>query len=261
MRSTYAGRLSGVSENTLIRYIRGYKDDLHPKEKALEMLGKMLKWREERGVEALVRETLPKADAFHRIWPSGLHGHGKDGHPVLINRIGQVDGSRLMKEFSMEEVIKFHVQEMEGLDAAKDEATRRLGVRLYKHIAVVDLKGLSMGHLRDRFMQPMKQFVDIDQDYYPETLHVMVVVNANMLVKAAWKIVSRWLDPITKERIRFGNDALTEFMDAGNLPKLYGGHCKCAGGKCLEVPFVEGDKTATVAIAKDAHSDAVNTLE
>ena len=249
MKSTYTTRLATIPENTLVRYVRGYKDDPHPKEKALEMLGKMLTWRETEKVDALATETLPKADVFKRIWPSGLHGHGKDGHPILINRVGAVDGSKLTKEFSMDDVTKFHIQEMEALDRYKEAASKAQGRRVYKHIAVLDLKGLGMSHLSSKFTDPMKKFIHIDQDNYPETLFVMIVVNAGMLLKTAWKIVSKFIDPITKERIKFGNDALTEYIDAGNIPKIYGGACKCAGGKCLEVPFEEGDKTAKVEIA------------
>ena len=251
MKAQFSGRLEHVGENTLIRYIRGYKDDAHPRDKAMDMLGKMLTWRETERVDALVKETLPKGDVFKKIWPSGLHGHGKDGHPILINRVGQVDGSKLTKEFSMDDVTKFHIQEMESLDKYKDEASKTTGRRIYKHIAILDLKGLGMSHLGSKFTEPMKKFIQIDQDNYPETLHVMIVVNAGMLMKAAWKIAGSFIDPLTKERIKFGNAHLAEYIDAANMPAIYGGACKCAGGKCCEVQFVEGDKGAVATVVAD----------
>ena len=248
MKSTYGTRLNSISENTLIRYIRGYKDDAAPSDKALEMLGKMLTWRETNHIEQVSKEKLPKSEIFKSIWPSGLHGVGKDGHPILINRVGQVDGAKLTKEFTMDEVTKFHIQEMESLDAHKESESKSRGRRVYKHIVILDLKGLGMGHLKERFTTPMKQFISIDQDNYPETLHVMIVVNAGMLMKAAWKIAGAFIDPITKENIKFGSEHLPTYIDAANLPKIYGGHCGCAGGKCLEVPFVSGDASAKIEI-------------
>jgi len=249
MRAKYGDRLKHISENTLIRYIRGYKDDVDPKGKALEMLGKMLEWREANNIDQLVTQTLPKGDVFKHIWPSGIHGHGKEGHPILVNRVGAVDGSKLTKEFTMEQVTQFHIQEMESLNAAKESASAAKGERVYKHIAILDLKGLSMSHLSEKFRGPMKQFVNIDQDFYPETLHVMIIVNAGILMKAAWKIAGHWIDPITKERIKFGNHYLTDYIDAANIPAIYHGLCGCTGGKCLETPFIPGkDANAVVQV-------------
>lgn len=249
MKTTYADRLANVPENTLIRYIRGYKDDVAPREKAMDMLGKMLTWRETMKVDEIAKSTLPKADVMKQIWPSGLHGCGKEGHPILVNRVGQVDGNKLTAEFTMEDVTKFHIHEMEALDAHKESESKQRGKRVYKHIAILDLKGLGMGHLKERFTEPMKKFISIDQDNYPETLFVMIVVNAGMIMKAAWKIVSVFIDPITKENIKFGNEHLATYIDAANIPKIYGGACACAGGKCLEVPFQSGDAAAKVEIA------------
>ena len=232
MKTTYAGRLNHVSENTLIRYIRGYKDNANPKAMAIEMLGKMLTWRETEHIDTLNTTQLPKAEVFKKIWPSGVYGHGKEGHPILINRIGAVDASKLSKEFTMDEALKFHIQEMESLDKVRDAATAKYGRRIYKHIAILDLKGLSMSHLGSKFTEPMKKFISVDQDFYPETLHVMIVVNAGMLVKAAWKIAQGLLDPLTKERIKFGNSSLAEYIDAANIPKIYGGQ--------LDTPFTVG---------------------
>ena len=241
MKEKNAGRLTNISDLTLIRYIRGYKDDAQPKEKSLAMLDKMLTWRETEHIDALVATQLPKADAFKRIWPSGVYGHGKEGHPILINRVGAVDASKLSKEFSMDEALKFHIQEMESLDRYKDAASKQHSRRIYKHIAIVDLKGLGMSHLGSKFTEPMKKFVSVDQDFYPETLHVMIVVNAGLIVKAAWKIAGAMLDPLTKERIKFGNSHLAEYIDASNIPKIYGGQ--------LDTPFTVAASEANEAEA------------
>ena len=239
MKTQFAARLANVSDLTLIRYIRGYKDDPHPREKALDMLNKMLTWRETEHIDKLVATQLPKGDVFKSIWPSGVYGHGKEGHPILINRIGAVDASRLSKEFSMDDALKFHIQEMESLDRYKDAASKQYNRRIYKHIAILDLKGLGMSHLGSKFTDPMKKFVAVDQDFYPETLHVMIVVNAGFIVKAAWKIASGMLDPLTKERIKFGNQHLKEYIDESNIPKIYGGQ--------MDTPFTVAHDEAGLA--------------
>jgi len=255
MKDQYGVRLNNIPENTCVRYIRGYKDDPLPREKAIAMLGKMLTWREETKVDEIIKETLPKGAQFKSIWPSGLHGVGREGNPILVNRVGQVDSNRLYKEFNMDEVLKFHIQEMEALDSLKESQCKARNVRLYQHIAILDLKGLGLSHLKERFTDPLKKFINIDQDFYPESLYVMIIVNAGLIMKAAWKIASVFIDPLTKEKIKFGAEHLATYIDPANLPKIYGGACGCAGGKCVENPFIAGaDANAAVTIAAEGVS-------
>lgn len=68
----------------------------------------------------------------------------------------------------------------------------------------MDLEGFSLKHLGGKFTDPIKQLIDIDQTKYPETLHMMLIVNAPFIFKAGWTIVSPFLDPITKTRIKVG---------------------------------------------------------
>jgi hypothetical protein len=236
---------NNLSENTLLRFVRGYKDDEKPREKAIEMLTNMITWRETEKVNEWGNPDvlLPNTDKFRKLWPSGFHGYDRLGHPIYVERLGSVDSSKLTKEFTMADAIKFHVQLMETVTKMKDDMSKQRGDRVYKQLVILDLKGLGMSHLSSKFRAPMSQFIHIDQDFYPETLFVMVIINAGFLVKAAWAIVSPLLDPITKQNIRFGAGNLLEFVDAEQIPRIFGGTCGCEGGKCLEVPFKLGDKS------------------
>lgn len=120
----------------------------------------------------------------------------------------------------------------------------------YKHIVVLDLKGIGMSHLGKSFKDPLKTFIHIDQDYYPESLYVMVICNAGWMVKAVWALASPFIDPITKENIKWGNDKLADYIEADQIPQFLGGKCKCPDGKCLMVPFVAGDKEAAATEQK-----------
>jgi hypothetical protein len=74
MAALFSGRLEATSESTLLRFIRGYKDDAKPEEKAIEMLGKMLNWRDEVKINEIINTQYPKEQLFKSIWTSGLHG-------------------------------------------------------------------------------------------------------------------------------------------------------------------------------------------
>ena len=132
------------------------------------------------------------------------------------------------------------IQMMERVNRLKEEAYAATGVLKYKNIVILDLAGMGMSHMGSKFTAPMKSFIQIDQDFYPESLYQMVVTNAGWIVKSLWAIASPFIDPLTKERIKFGEKHLAEIIDVEQIPKFLGGKCKCKDGKCLQEPFVPG---------------------
>lgn len=63
-------------------------------------------------MDEIVAAVLPREDEFKKIWPSGMHGFGKEGNLIYVDRVGQVDPSKLSGKkdgFDMEDVKKFHV--------------------------------------------------------------------------------------------------------------------------------------------------------
>ena len=67
------------------------------------------------------------------------------------------------------------------------------------------------------------------QDYYPETMGAVYVVNAPLLFSALYAIVKGFLDERTRSKVRImgGNyrSVLLEHIDAENLPMFLGGTC------------------------------------
>jgi hypothetical protein len=170
---------------------------------------------------------------------SFMSGVDREGHLVYIDKVGAVDGSILYKNFTIDEIVHFHIQQMESITRLKDEISVKTGRRYYKQLVILDLKGLGMSHLSSKFTEPMKKFIKIDQEMYPETLFTMIIVNAGFIVKSAWALVSPWLDPITKQNIKFGEAELKNNMDPDQIPKYLGGTCRCE--KCLITPFIAGE--------------------
>ena len=71
----------------------------------------------------------------------------------------------------------------------------------------------------------------IGQDYYPEIMGNMFIVNAPMLFTGVWSIVKGFLDQRTRDKIKimggkFQKEIL-EMVDAENLPEFLGGKCTC----------------------------------
>ncbi len=69
----------------------------------------------------------------------------------------------------------------------------------------------------------------IDGKNYPERLGQMIIINSPSSLAYAWSMISKWLDPVTQQKIRFlrGPDEyipeLLSSIDASELPVEYGG--------------------------------------
>ena len=80
----------------------------------------------------------------------------------------------------------------------------------------------------------LQQASAVSQNYYPERLGKMYVVNAPWGFSSVFAVVKRFLDPVTVNKIHvygsgYQNDLLAQ-VPAENLPKSLGGSCDCPGG-------------------------------
>ena len=97
-----------------------------------------------------------------------------------------------------------------------------------------------LNYIPDReTMDLFKIAAKITQDYYPEILGRMYVINANFLFRTGWAICKGFLDEKTRAKINIIGDqyvdTLLEVIEKDNLPKIFGGNCTCedSTGDCL----------------------------
>ena len=104
------------------------------------------------------------------------------------------------------------------------------GKRIEKSVTIMDLKGVSLMSL---FFGKIKTFTKIAtriaQDYYPEILGKMYILNSGFMFRGIWKVVSMWIDKKTQKKINIisgsGKKELLQDIDAENLPEFLGGTC------------------------------------
>ncbi|KAF9013292.1 CRAL-TRIO domain-containing protein [Cyathus striatus] len=232
----------GTDDETLLRFLRARKFDLVQSKKMFEECQEWRKTVEGVGMDELYRQMdwldYPEREAVLECWPMFFHQTDKTGRPVSVQILGQLDLPKLYKKCTPERhrtsiIVAGEMAMREIFPAASRVAGRHIGASL----VIVDLKGFGLS----RFWQIRSlvgTWIKIMQDYHPETLGQVVVINAPSTFTFIWNAIKHLLAAETIEKVNIlGADyknELLKLVDEEKLPELVGGKCKCEGeGGCM----------------------------
>ncbi|KAF8409818.1 hypothetical protein HHK36_005897 [Tetracentron sinense] len=224
--------------HSLLRFLKAREFNV---EKAIPMWEEMLQWRKEYGTDTmLVDFEFQELEEVLQYYPQGYHGVDKDGRPVYIERLGKAHPNRLMRITTVDRYLKYHVQEFER---ALREKFPACSIAAKRHIGstttILDVHGLGIKNFTRTAANLLAGVTKIDNNYYPETLHRMFIVNAGPgFLKMLWPAAQKFLDAKTIAKIKVLEPKslckLLEAIDSSQLPEFLGGSCTCsADGGCL----------------------------
>jgi hypothetical protein len=111
--------------------------------------------------------------------------------------------------------------------------SRKAGKLLETCCTIMDLKGVGITSIPSVYGY-VRQASEISQNYYPERLGKLYIINAPWGFSSAFSVVKGFLDPVTVNKIHvLGSGYKSELLsqvDPANLPVEFGGSCECEGG-------------------------------
>jgi len=212
----------------LHRYLRARKWNVpHTIKSILEMI----QWRIDNHVDSILEDLSIslRMDLLRRILPSVNHGYTKAHRPLYIEKSGQMHVDKIFNRFTTEELIQCHIYWLEFNCQLARERSRQIGKHVESFAMISDLNGCRP-NIR-KVLPLFKQSVYIDENYYPERLGQMLIINPPIIFPALWNLVKHWLDPVTKAKILVikkgpeTSTTLLEHIDSDQLPHEYGGSC------------------------------------
>jgi len=158
--------------------------------------------RREYGVAELVKSfDFAEKRQVAQGYPRYYHKTDKLGRPVYIEDLGKLDVKLMMKITSEERFVKNHIVEYEKfIDHKLPACSLRKGQHIEQSCSILDLKGLPIGQFPS-VSSLVRTISQLSQDYYPETLGRMFLINAPVLFTTIWSVIKVFLDENTVHKI------------------------------------------------------------
>ena len=156
---------------------------------------------------------------------------------MYIEQLGKIDLAAMYKITTAERMLQNLVVEYEKLaDPRLPACSRKAGSLLETCCTIMDLKGVGLSKVSSVYGY-VKQASAISQNYYPERLGKLYLINAPWGFSSVFSVVKGFLDPVTVQKIHvLGTSYQHELLGQvpqENLPKHLGGTCACDGGCAL----------------------------
>ncbi|CAF1376068.1 unnamed protein product [Adineta ricciae] len=224
----------------LYRFLRARKWNV---EHTIKSILEMLKWRMDNRVDAILEQEkiAERMATLRKIVPNANHGYTKADRPLYIEKSGIISVDKILSSFQHDELIECHLYWLELYSQLARERSRQVGKHVESFAIIYDLHGCKLDM---RKMLPLlNQSLFIDDNYYPERLGQLFVINPPLIFPTLWSIVKHWVDPVTKTKILIlkkgveTTTTLLQYIDADQLPKEYGGSCQSCSttSECIPV--------------------------
>ena len=226
----------------LLKFLRARKFDL---KKTIKMFNNYIVWHKNEKIENIdINFRFPEKLELKKYYPHGYHKVDKSGRPIYFQLLSKLNIKKVFEISSQERLMKYFIQEYEKAIKYKFPACSKVkGTLIDASFTILDMEGVGITDLLGDTKQFLSNVLKIGQDYYPENLAKMIIINANRFFGLLYSIAKNFIDQRTVDKIEVlgtnYKEKLFEFVDSKNLPTFLGGECTCSNieGGCLYSDF------------------------
>lgn len=214
---------------SLLRFCRARNFDF---KKTEAMLLKFIKWRDDKKMDRISSRDFSEYKNIFSHHKTGRYGVDNEGRPFIIERAGISDSKAIMIGNDEQTIEDYFISMYErSIYIEFPICSANAGKRIDENFLILDLEKVNLSKVFDsKFKEFLKFITVISQDYYPEILGKMFIVNAPFLFKGIWAIIKVWLDQKTKSKIDMYSDVplkkIQKYVEIDRLPDFLGGKCK-----------------------------------
>jgi len=207
---------------------------------AIADMRKRIEWHKKHDLtEAMaswVKLSRAQREVMYKNYQGGWYTTNSPfGVPIYIERLGTLNVDAVLKEFTVEEIVKQRMR-MQGylLKVLLPEMAKRPGcIARDKIIHVIDMKGASSRLLSSSTFAVFRQLQEVDKNF-PEFLYKTYLVNAPLGVRMIWATFAAMIPARVRAKVRIygplSGARLKKFAamfgNENNVPDFIGGKCK-----------------------------------
>jgi hypothetical protein len=238
LQAAHKGKLPNDAH--LLRFLRANEFDVG---KARDMVINSILWRKQHNVDKILQDFVPPP-VLVQFFPGGWHHNDKEGRPVFVLRLGQMDVKGLLRSVGIEPLVKFTLSICEQGLLKTTQATKTLGQPISAWTLLVDLEGLSMRHLWRPGVQALLRIIEIVEAHYPECMGLVLIARAPRVFPVLWTLISPFINENTRKKFMINSSEavlteLSKYIDKQYLPDFLGGTSIFMGSQGGHVPKTE----------------------
>ncbi|XP_078343771.1 retinal-binding protein-like isoform X2 [Oculina patagonica] len=188
-------------------------------------------------VSQSVSQSRPFDKEVRKIVSGGFHKHDKLGRPCYIEHTGRIDTTALLK-LPADQFVGWHIWNNEKQIERMTDLSKKFERPIETMVHIHDMAGATM--MLRKALSAFKRLAKLDQDYYPERMGKIFIVNTPWVFPVLWKIAKIFLDPKTRAKCVVLKSSelhkLCDYFDPEDLPEELGGTCQCENGCLPPVP-------------------------
>lgn len=222
-------------EDLFLKKLRFLRARSFSAQKAFDMLKKDTEMRRDHTKAGLRHESATEVlqcepAVIYNHFPTWVQGFDNECRPIAYRNFGdKFEIWNILKITSMENLLRFHAWEGEQALRIMREKSEATGYNIETFVVIIDAKGWHAGLATSDAFSYIKGMAATDSDHYPERLGRLIVINAPFALSFAWRIIKRFLDDVTRNKIQIlsgpadWEPVMQSFIDRDQIPEMYGG--------------------------------------